>query len=369
MIIGIPKESMRDERRVALTPAGAFALARIGQTVLVQTDAGAGCCFPDQSYLQAGAKVAFSAEEVFARADVVVKVMPPTEEECGWMSEGKAVVSGVHFGAANPRVHEMLRRLKATAIGFELIEDDDRNLPVLTAMSEIAGMLLPQIAGRFLETIHGGRGVMLGGVPGVPPSNVLILGAGTVGRTAARAFLGLGARVTVMSDNLKTLRGLESTLSNGVSTAVSNPYYLERYAPRADVLVGAVMIHGRKTPHVVTEPIVKQMSPGSVILDVSIDQGGCVETSRPTAHSDPVFRKHGVTHYCVPNIPSSVARTASHALNNVLLPFVEELSECGPSAVAGNTTLRRGTYLHGGDCTHEGLSSLFGWDYVKLGES
>jgi alanine dehydrogenase len=366
MIVGIPKESMRDERRVAITPAGAFSLAKAGHTVIVQVDAGRGSGFSNEAYREAGATIAFSPEEVFARADLLMKVMPLTVAECNWISEHKAVLSSVHFGAADPKVHEMLRQRCATAVGFELIEDSDHNLPVVTAMSEIAGMLLPQIAGRFLETPHGGRGVTLGGIPGVPPSNVLIIGAGTVGGTSARVFRGLGANVTVMDDDLKKLRVLETALSKTINTALAIPYRIEGYLASADVLVGAILVHGRKTPHVITEQMVKKMKPGSVILDISIDQGGCVETSRPTAHSDPVFSKHGVTHYCVPNVPSSVARTASYALNNVLLSFAEQFAEHGIAALKENATLQRGVYLHAGQCTHEGLSKLFGWEYVDI---
>ncbi len=366
MFVGIPKESMRDERRVALTPAGAFALAKAGHTVLVQADAGKGSGFSNEAFREAEGTIVFSAEETFARADLVLKVMPPTVEECGWIGDSKTIFSTIHFGAANPRVHEMLRQRRATAIGFELIEESDHSLPVVVAMSEIAGMLIPQIAARFLETSSGGRGVTLGGIAGVPASNVVIIGGGTVGGTAARAFRGMGANVLVMDIDLKRLRALETDLAKSVSTALATQYKIERYLASADVLVGAAMIRGHKAPHVVTERMVKRMKPGSVILDISIDQGGCMETSRPTALSDPVFTKHGVTHYCVPNVPSSVARTASHALNNVLLSLVIDIGEHGHGALKRNATLRRGVYLHAGACTHEGLSSLFGWEYVNL---
>ena len=366
MIVGIPKESWRDERRVALTPAGAYALARAGHTVIVQAEAGLTSGFTPQAYQDAGATIAFSAEEVFARADLLVKVMPPTVEEWGWIPEQKFLFSTVHFGTADRRVHEMLRVLKVNAVGLELIEDSEQNLPVLTAMSEIAGMLLPQIAGRFLETNQGGRGILLGGVAGIPASDVVIIGAGTVGTTAARSFLGCGANVTVMDDDLKRLRFIEMLLAKMANTVLATPYNIERFVASADVVVGTVLIHGRKTPHVVTEPMVRKMRSGSVILDVSIDQGGCVETSRPPTLSDPVFVRHGVTHFCVPNIPSSVARTSSHALNNVVLPFVEEVAGNGALAFRDNPTLRRGVYLYSGECTHEGLAGLLGWEYSNI---
>jgi alanine dehydrogenase len=366
MIIGIPKESWRDERRVALTPAGVYALAKAGHTVIVQSDAGAGSGFSMEAYDEAGATIAFSAEEVFARADLVVKVMPPTVEECQWIPDEKFLFSWVQLGVANPTVHQTLMQRRATAVGYELIEDDDQNLPVLTAMSEIAGLLLPQIAGRFLETTHGGRGISLGGVAGIPASNVVIIGAGIVGSNAARSFLGVGANVIVLDADLRRLRQLEMLLNKMVNTAPATPYNIERYVEFADVVAGSVLIHGRKAPHVLTEAMVRKMKPGSVILDVSIDQGGCVETSRPTTLSDPVFKLHGVIHYCVPNIPSSVARTASHALNNVVLSFVEDIAEDGLAAFRENSALRRGVYIYRGQCTYAEMAGLFGWEYFEV---
>ena len=366
MIIGIPKESWNDERRVVLTPAGVHSLSMAGQEVIVQSDAGIGCGFSNDSYTESGAAIAFSAEEVFARADLIVKVMPPTIQECHWIGEEKLLFSVVHLGSANPEMHRLLREQRIVAVGLELIEDDEFHLPVVTAMSEIAGMLVPQIAGRFLETTNGGRGVTLGGVPGIPASHVVIVGAGTAGTTAARVFLGFGASVTMMSDSLKHLRIVESILGKIVNTALSNPYNLERYIMSADVVMGAVMVHGRKAPHVITESMVTKMRPGSVLIDLSIDHGGCVETSRPTTLSDPVFKKHGVCHYCVPNIPSSVARTASHALNNVIAPFVEDIAENGTESFRDNSALRRGVYLFSGHCTHEGLAGLLDWEYSNL---
>jgi alanine dehydrogenase len=366
MIVGIPKESWQEERRVALTPAGVHSLSKAGHTVIVQSDAGTGSGFSVDLYREAGATVAFSSDEVFARADVIVKVMPPTVRECSWIDEGKILFSVVHLGSANPEVHRILRSQQVAAVGLELIEDAERHLPVVTAMSEIAGMLIPQIAGRFLETTHGGRGVILGGLPGIPASHVVIVGAGTAGTTAARIFLGFGASVTVMDEDLKRLRLVDTYLSKMVNTALATPYDIERYVKSADVVLGAVMVHGRKAPHVITERMVKKMRPGSLIIDLAIDQGGCVETSRPTTLSDPVFKKHGISHYCVPNIPSSVARTASHALNNVILSYVEDIGEYGRAAFRHNDALRRGVYLFSGHCSHEGLAGLLNCEYHSI---
>ena len=366
MIVGIPKENWTEERRVGLTPAGVHSLSVAGQTVIVQADAGDGCGFSIDAYQEAGATIAFSAEEVFARADFVVKVMPPTVQECHWIGEGKFLFSAVHLGSANPEVHHLLKVQNVIAVGLELIEDADHRLPIVTAMSEIAGMLVPQIAGRFLETTHGGRGVMLGGVPGIPASHVVIVGAGTAGTTAARVFIGYGASVTVMDDDLRRLRAVDASLPKMVNTVMATPYNMERYVTSADVVLGAVMVHGRKAPHVITESMVRKMRPGSLIIDLSIDQGGCVETSRPTTLSDPVFKKHGVSHYCVPNIPSSVARTASHALTNVNVPFFEDIAVNGRESFRRSPALRRGVYLFSGHCTHEGLAGLLDCEYSNL---
>lgn len=366
MIIGIPKERWGDERRVALTPAGAHALVALGHSVIVQSEAGAGCGFSAEEYRQAGASVAFSAEEVFARSDILVKILPPAVQECRWMPEDRFLLSTVHLGTADPRVHEILKEKRTIALGLEFVELADQSMPVVTAMGEIAGMLLPQIAGRFLETTHGGRGVLLAGVAGIPASNVVIIGAGNVGSTAAHSFQSAGANVMVMGSDLNRLRRVELILSRAVNTSLATPYNIERCLAWADVVVGAVVAHRRRAPHVVSEAMVRTMRPGSVIIDVSIDTGGCIETSRPTTHSDPVFQKYGITHYCVPNIPSSVARTASHAMNNAVLSFVEDIAEAGTDAFRNIPGLRRGVYLFEGRCTHEGVAALLGWEHEAV---
>lgn len=358
MIIGIPKENYREERRVGLTPAGVHALVDAGHEILVESDAGTASGFSREDYEQAGASIVFSPKEVFSRSDFIVKVMPPTPEECRWMEEERILFSFLQLGVANPEVHHALKSDRVTAIGYELIEDSDGNLPVLTVMSEIAGKLSPQIAGRYLESTHGGRGICLSGLAGISASNVVIVGAGTVGRIAANAFLGAGASVMVLDSDLNRLRRLEHTLHRPVNTALATPYNLSRAVEFADVLVGAVLIHGKRTPHVITDAMVQKMKTGTVVIDVSIDQGGSVETSHPTTLSDPVFVKHGVIHYCVPNIASSVSRTASHALNNVLLPFVQAVAGKHYSAFAEDLDLRRGLYFYRGEPVHDSLSAL-----------
>jgi alanine dehydrogenase len=368
MIIGIPKESWRDEHRVALIPAGVFALVKAGHQVIVQADAGLGCDYTNETYDEAGAKLVFNSGEVFKRADLIVKVMPPSLPELEYLTPGKTLFSFLAYNVLNTKIIAKLSDDKCTAIGYNLIEDEMGNLPVLTTMSEIAGMLLPQIAGRFLATQEGGRGISMGGVAGIPAANVVIIGAGVVGKTAAKAFIGAGANVTVMDSDLARLRDLTKWVHAPVNTALATPYYVDRYVEAADVVVGAVMIHGQQSPHVVTEAQVRRMRKGSVILDVSIDQGGCVETSRPTTHTDPVFIRHGVIHYAVANIPAMVARTASQALNNVILPFVQLTADSGPKAFVAESSLRRGVYLFQGKCTQPAIGELLGWPMVQIDE-
>jgi alanine dehydrogenase len=362
MIIGIPRESYRDERRVGLTPAGVHTLATAGHAILIQSDAGSGSGFSRQDYEEAGANIVFSSNEIFSRADLVVKVMPPTVEEASWLQDDRILFSIVQLGVANPEVHRLLGKHKTTAVGYEMIEDSIGNLPVLTAMSEIAGKLLPQIAGRYLETTYGGRGVCLSGLPGISASNIVIIGAGTVGKLAACSFLGAGASVMILDSDLYRLRNIQNALPRPVNTALATQYNVSRAVEFADVLVGAVLIRGKRSPHVITEAMVKKMKAGTVIIDVSIDQGGCVETSHPTTLSDPIFVKHGVIHYCVPNIASSVARTASHAFNNVLLPFVQAVAEKGFSAFAENLELRRGLYMYHGESVNAELAFMLDAD-------
>jgi len=368
MIIGIPKETWHDEKRVALTPAGAYALTKRGHQVVVQADAGLACSFTNEAYVEAGATLAFDREVVYGRADVVVKVMPLLKDEVKSMAPGKTVLSFLHFNGANSEMLQKLIDLRCTAIGYNLMDDEDGELPVLMTMSEIAGMLLPQIAGRYLETPEGGRGALLGRIAGIPASTVVIIGAGMVGRTAARAFSDAGTEVLAMDNDLSRLRQLELHTRRSVNTAIASHYNIERYVKFADVLVGAVMIRGQQSPHVVREAQVKQMRPGGVVIDVSIDQGGCIETIRPTTHSDPVYEKHGLLHYAVPNIPALVARTASHALNNVLVSFVQQIADQETAAFRENEILRRGIYIYEGKCTQSEVARLFGWPSFQIDE-
>jgi alanine dehydrogenase len=367
MNIGIPKETAIEERRVALTPVGVYALVNEGHAVHVEQGAGKASGFSDQEFQNVGAHLVFSGDEVFHRSQLVVKVQPPTEEECKYLEREKIVFSLLGLGIARKAIIKKLLETGVTAVGYEFVEQPDGNLPILTAMSEIAGNLLPQIAGRLLESENGGRGITLAGVSGVTPASVLILGAGVVGFSAARAFSALGAKVLVLDKNVNNLRNLDRFLDKRVSTSIITPLLVERWSRLADVLIGAVLIHGQKPPNVVTEDMVKKMKAGSVIIDVSIDQGGCVATSHPTTLSAPTFVQHGVTHYCVPNIPAAVARTASHALNNSVLPWVLEVAEEGlEKTLHGISSLRKGVYAFNGQCTQQTVAKLIDYDYQDI---
>ncbi|RMD85544.1 MAG: alanine dehydrogenase [Calditrichaeota bacterium] len=367
MLIGIPKETSVEERRVALTPVGVYALVNEGHVVYVEKGAGEASGFSDQDFQAVGAQILFSAEEVFRRSQLIIKVQPPTQEETGYLDNGKAVFSFLGLGIPRKDMIHTLLEKSITALGYEFIEQPDGTLPVLTAMSEIAGYLLPQIAGRLLESEYGGRGIMLAGVAGIAPANVVILGAGVVGFNAARAFSGLGAQVMVMDRDVNRLRKIDQSLYKQVSTSIVTPLLVERAVRYADVLIGAVLIRGQRPPNLVTEAMVKEMKPGSVIIDVSIDQGGCVETSHPTTLSSPTFVRHGVIHYCVPNIPASVARTASHALNNSVLPWVLQVAKLGiDQAIKKYSCLQKGAYVYKGKCTLKSIAEMFELEYQDI---
>ena len=351
MRIGIPKENIYEEKRVALAPAGVDSLVRAGHTVYVESGAGEGSNFSDESYSKTGAVIVYSAEEVYRRAELIAKVTPLSDDEAELLQENQILFSFLHLAVGNKNIIETLLRKNVTAIGYELIENDD-GLPVLHSMSEIAGQLSIQIAERYLESyIKGGRGILLGGITGVAPAAVVILGAGVVGTSAARAALGRGAQVIVIDRDLNRLRKIDSDFRKKVTTVMANPYTISRGVKFADVLIGAVLIKGEKTPHLVTEDMVKQMKKGAVLIDVSIDQGGCIETSHITTISDPIYYMHDVIHYCVPNMPALVSKTASYGLNNAAINYIEDIADNGLSnALLGDTGLSKGV------CTYMGAS-------------
>jgi alanine dehydrogenase len=360
MNIGILKEEASIERRAALSPAGVEDLTSEGHSVFVLHQDGARAIFRDEDYQIAGATITYSPEEIINRSDIVLKVSPPTEVELQMLREGQAIFSSMHLAVSRRKVLEKLLEAKVTAVAFELIENDKGDLSLLQVMSEIAGQIAIQVGAHYLQAGQGGRGTLLGSLPGIPPANVVILGAGTVGRTAARIALGMGANVTVLDKDLSRLRELENLFQWKISTSVATSYHISRSVRFADVVIGAVLLKGEKAPHVITEAMVKEMKPGSVIIDASIDQGGCVETSRPTTIDDPVFVVHGVTHYCVPNMPAVVARTATMAMTNALMPYIQEVCDGGiVNALRHNRGLGKGVCTYQGICTNEVIARIF----------
>ncbi len=333
MIIGIPKETKKDEYRVALLPVGAELLTRDGHTVLLEKSAGVSSGFADAAYESVGATIVETAYEIYARAETVVKVKEPQPEEITQLREGQVVFCYFHFAASRELTIGCLDR-GITAVAYETLKDAEGRLPLLTPMSEIAGRMSIQEGAKSLERPAGGRGVLLGGVPGVAPADVLVLGGGIVGANAARMAAGLGADVTIMDINLDRLRYLSDMMPANVNTIFCDPHTVDDYAPRADLVIGAVLVPGGRTPVLVSRTLVSRMKPGSVIVDVCIDQGGCTETSRPTTHSDPIYLVDGVVHYGVTNIPGAVSRTSSVALCNATLPYVRQLAALGVEVFA-----------------------------------
>lgn len=352
MIVGIPKETRPFEYRVGLNPAGAEILAQHGHQVCVERDAGVGAGFKDREYESAGARIVYSGEEIFARADLVLKVARPLRNELDWLKSGAAIAGLLHLASARRDKVEALLAKKVTSIAYEQIQLVDGSLPLLRPFSQIAGSMTAQVAARLLQNNWGGKGILLGGAPSVPPAEVLILGSGVVATHAAQAFLGLGAHVTVMSDDLDGLQKLLDRFP-GIVTMMSTKRNIERAATYADVVVGAALITGARTPILVTRDMVSAMKPRSVVIDVSIDQGGCFETSRPTTHDQPTFVDEGVIHYCVPNMPGVVARTATHAFVNAAMPYLIRMTDDGIApAIANDPALERGVNTHQGGLVH-----------------
>lgn len=348
MIIGVPKEIKNNENRISMTPAGVNALVLAGHEVWVQKDAGVGSGFTDESFVAQGAKIIPTAQEVWT-ADLVVKVKEPLPEEYEYLSEKTAVFTYLHI-AAVPALAESLLKAKATSIAYETVTNDRGQLPLLIPMSEVAGRMAIQVGAQFLTKQEGGAGILLGGVPGVPKGKVVIIGGGAVGTHAARIAMGLGAQVTILDISPKRLSELEEIFGHHIHTLMSNPLNIAEAVKEADLLIGAVLIPGAKAPKLVTERMVKTMKPGSVIVDVAVDQGGVIETcDRVSSHDDPIYVKHGVLHYAVPNIPGAVARTSTIALTNVTLPYILELAKKGIVPA-----LQENNYLRDGLTTYQG---------------
>jgi len=354
MVIGVPREIHRHEHRVGLNPFAVSRLVQQGHTVFVENRAGETAHFTDRNYEDAGGQIVYSPEEAYRRADVVCHVGMLASEELELVRPGSIICGFHHLAVASREIVDRLIELETTLISYELIRAGAGYRPVLVPFSEMGGRMAVQLAAYYLHVEAGGRGVLLGNVPGVPPPTVLILGAGTVGRSAARQALASGSHVIVLDDDLRKLGALNREFSNQAVTVLAAEERLEQYTPIADVIIGAVLIPGERAPYLVTEKMVRAMKRGSVIVDVSIDQGGCVETSRPTTLDNPTFKAHGVVHYCVPNMTANIARTASRALANAALPFVSELASKGlDDALQENLGLAEGTPLYRGKIANE----------------
>lgn len=367
MNIGILKEDPRREKRIALTPAAVHTLISMGTSVYIEKDAGEAAHFPDIKYEEVGAKIVYTSDEVYGRSDILLKIATPTETEIERLIDSQVLFSALHLAVAKPKILDGYLKKNICAIAIELLEDNKGGMPILQAMSEIAGHMSIQVASRYLESDHHGRGILLGGLTAVPPASVVILGAGTVGQSAARMALGVGAQVIVLDKDLERLRAIEQRFNYRIITGLVNEYNIRKALQFADVLIGAVLIKGEKTPHVVTEEMVKTMKPGAVVIDVSIDQGGCIETSRPTTIENPVFVTHNVIHYCVPNMSSSVARSATYALTNSLLPFITDIVEQGiKEAIKTNTGLAKGICTFDGYCTHQPSAKSFDVEFKDI---
>lgn len=363
MIVGIPKETKPDEYRVALIPAGVEEMLRHGHTVLIEKDAGLGSGISDQEYKKAGAKLIDESKEIYDQSQLVMKVKEPLPEEYPFLREDQILFTFFHF-AASKELTDAVTKTKIVAIAYETIRDEHGQHPILTPMSEVAGRMSIQEGAKYLEKPMLGRGILLGGVPGVAPAEVVIIGGGIVGTNAAKVAAGLGARVTILDISVNRLRYLDDIMPKNVVTLMSNTQNIREKVTSADLLIGAVLIEGARAPRVVTKEMVQTMKSGAVIIDVAIDQGGCVETSKPTTHSNPIYKEYDVIHYCVTNIPGAVACTSTHALTNVTLPYALEIADKGYGRAAReNQAILRGVNMVKGRLTNKAVASAFDMTY------
>lgn len=360
MVIGVPKEIKDNENRVALTPAGALELTKRGHKVYVQHTAGDGSGFPDQEYEAAGAAILPDIQSVYGIAEMIIKVKEPIQQEYDLIKEGQLLFTYFHFASYEPLTKAMMER-KAVCLAYETVELPDRSLPLLVPMSEVAGRMAIQEGAKYLEKPVKGRGVLLGGVPGVEPGKVLILGGGVVGTQAAKMAAGLGAQVIILDVSLNRLRYLSDVMPANVITLYSNEYNIRRLIKNADLIVGAVLIPGAKAPKLITRDMLKEMRPGTVLVDVAVDQGGCIETCEPTTHANPTFIIDGVVHYCVANMPGAVPYTSTIALTNATLPYAIQLADKGwQKACQENHPLKLGLNVVKGKVVYKGVADAFG---------
>lgn len=367
MRVGVPREIKDDEFRVAITPAGVRELTLAGHEVFVETGAGAGSSIWDSDLERAGATILDDPEETWGAAELVLKVKEPVEAEFGYLRDDLTLFTYLHLAAA-PELTQALIEAGTLAIAYETVEDRARDLVLLAPMSEVAGRMAPQVGACTLEREHGGRGVLLGGVSGVAPAHVIVVGAGTSGRNAAWLASGMEAEVTVLDLDVGKLRYIDSIHKGRIKTLMSNRLTLEDLLPTADLLIGAVLVPGARAPEVVTEEMVKTMKPGAVIVDISIDQGGCVATSRVTTHSDPTYVEHGIVHYCVGNMPGAVPHTSTYALTNVTVPYAVRLADGVRDALEADVGLRKGVNVAQGRITNAGVAEAHGLEHDPVDE-
>ncbi len=366
MIIGVPKEIKNNENRIALTPAGAAELVKRGHEVYVQKNGGNGSGFHNEDYVAAGAKILPTIEDVYAIAEMIIKVKEPIEPEYKLIKEGQILYTYFHFASGEALTHAMIEN-KSVCLAYETVELADRSLPLLIPMSEVAGRMSIQEGAKYLEKTYGGYGVLLGGVPGVPPAKVLVLGGGIVGTEAAKMAAGLGADVTIMDISLPRLRYLDDIMPANVKTMMSNDYNIREMVQTHDLIIGAVLIPGAKAPHLVTRDMLKTMRPGTVMVDVAVDQGGCFETTKATTHTDPTFVIDDVIQYCVANMPGAVPRTSTIALTNATLPYAIQIAEKGwKQACVDSEPLRKGLNVVGGKVVYKGVADAFGLPLEKV---
>ena len=367
LIIGIPKEILLEEKRIGLSPDAAALLVNNGHSIMIERGAGVSCSFLDQEYSEAGANIVDAPEEVF-QSDIILKVSPPSLGEINMMKNGKTIISALQLKIQKKEYFQKLMDKKTTAIAYDYIQDEEDIFPVVRSMSEIAGNASILIGAECLSNFNGGRGILLGSVAGVSATNVVILGAGTVGEFATRSALALGASVKVFDNSLHKLRRIQDRLGVIIDNSMLHPKVLEKAIRRADVVIGAVRVRDRRTPCIISEDMVKLMKPSSVIVDVSIDRGGCFETSELTSHSTPTFVKHDVIHYCVPNIPSRMARTASFALSNIFSSLLIKIGKQGGvnNAIINNPNIGNGVYIINGNLINKGIGDWYNLPYKSL---
>ena len=366
--VGIPKEIKNHEYRVAITPSGVMELVRHGHEVVVEKGAGLGSSIPDEDYVAAGARIESSADSVWQWADMILKVKEPIEPEYGRMREGQVLFTYLHLAADRALTEELVRR-KVTAIAYETVELSDGSLPLLAPMSEVAGRLAPQVGAHALMRANGGRGVLRGGVSGVYAAKVVVIGAGVAGMNAAAIALGMQAEVLLLDSNIPRLRQVDAIYQGHMQTVASNAFEIERAARDADLVIGAVLVHGAKAPKLISNELVSRMKPGSVLVDIAIDQGGCFEDSRPTTHADPTYRVHDSIFYCVANMPGAVPNTSTYALTNVTLPYVIALADKGwQKALRDDHALALGLNVQGGHITYQAVAEAFDLPSVSLSE-